>query len=175
MPVSAASSCRSPQAFFMHFFMIHLRPVERPGVVSWSPRMKKKLYQRAKSERTLFETFCAITMGAESLPEKQIRGEILICLLGLSSRAEPVATACPKQCGNQRGCGNWQASMPVNGVRRESSTSKSYYQVSAGFFDQHERKHQRKKENSWCLTLTANCNIIAQEGLAGVVTGVCSG
>lgn len=24
------------------FSMIHLRPVERPGVVSWSPRMKKK-------------------------------------------------------------------------------------------------------------------------------------
>lgn len=159
----------------MRFFMIHLRPVERPGGGLVVSADEKKLYQRAKSERTLFETFCAITMGAESLPEKQIRGEILICLLGLSSRAEPVATACPKQCGNQRGCGNWQASMPVNGVRRESSTSKSYYQVSAGFFDQHERKHQRKKENSWSLTLTANCNIIAQEGLAGVVTGVCSG
>lgn len=74
--VSAASSCRSPQAFFKHFYD-SLDLVEKPGMVQWTPRLEKILYQRAESERKEKEEFTlclrhfgANTMGAESLPEK---------------------------------------------------------------------------------------------------------
>lgn len=143
-------------------------------MVSADEKKNSTSERRVKGRRIrihiVFETFCANSMGAENLPEKQIRGEILSCLLSLSSRAEPVATACPKQCGNQRGCEcQWMASgenprrrNPIIKCQRDSLTNM-------------KGNIRGRRKNSWCLTLTANCNIIAQEGLAGVVTGVCSG
>lgn len=173
MPVSAASSCRSPQAFFMHFFMIHLRPVERPGVVSWSPRKKINCISERRARGHCLRHFVLIPWEPKAYQRN--RFEVKYCFVFWVLAREQNRSPRPVRSSVGTNAGVATGKRQCQCVRRESSTSKSYYQVSAAFFDQHERKHQRKKENSWCLTLTANCNIIAQEGLAGVVTGVCSG